>query len=119
MIKSVWLTSEPKIGVLSEPIFSTLLNFWRGVLRGHPHTLRFPTTARAPRARFGPSPERAIPHFARARNNERVDLTADLAVKNLLDNIMIYSSGRFTGANASLAHQVQQALLAACVQVTS
>jgi hypothetical protein len=48
-----------------------------------------------------------------------VDLTADLAVKNLLDDVMIYSSGLSSADNASLAHQVQQALLAACVQVTS
>jgi ATP adenylyltransferase/5',5'''-P-1,P-4-tetraphosphate phosphorylase II len=39
-----------------------------------------------------------MPRFARVRKLTSADLTADLAVKNLLDGIMIYSSGRFTGA---------------------
>ena len=69
--------------------FTALINFRRGRLRGHPHTLRFPTTARAPRARFGPPPARAIPRFARVRKLTSVDLTADLAVKKLLDGIVV------------------------------
>ena len=82
-------SSEPKIGTLPEPLFTTLLNFRRGALRGHPHTLRFPKTARAPCARFGPPPARAIPRFARVRKLTIVDLTADLSVKNLLDAVVI------------------------------
>ena len=96
MIKSVWLTSEPKIGVLPEPVFTTLLNFWRGALRGHPHTLRFRATAGGARARFGPPPVSAIPRFARVRKLTSANLNPALAVKNLLDGTVIDSSGRFT-----------------------
>ena len=70
-------------------IFAALLNFRRGALRGPPHTLRFPTTAERARARFGPPPARTIPRFARARKLTSVNLTADLAVKNLLDSIVV------------------------------
>jgi hypothetical protein len=48
-----------------------------------------------------------------------VDLTADLAVKNLLDVEIVDRSARPIGTNASFTQQVQQALLAACVQVTA
>jgi hypothetical protein len=53
--------------------------------------------ARAARAIWSP-PARAIPRFARVQKLTSVDLTADLAVKTLLDGIMIDSSCRFIGA---------------------
>ena len=70
-------------------IFAAFLNLRRGALRGHPHTLRFCATAERARARFGPPPARAIPRFARVRKLTSVDLNPALAVKNLLDGIVV------------------------------
>ena len=63
------------------------------------HTLSGSAQPRgAPPRDLVPPPVSAIPRFARVRKLTSVDLTADLAVKNLLDGTVIDSSGRFTGA---------------------
>jgi hypothetical protein len=102
MIKSVWLTSEPKIGTLHELVFTTLSNFRRGALRGHPHTLRFRATAGGAAARFGPPPASAIPRFARVRKLTSANLNPALAVKNLLDMQIVDRSALSIATNASL-----------------
>jgi hypothetical protein len=47
------------------------------------------------------------------------NLNPALAVKKLLDMQIVDRSALSIGTNASFTQQVQQALLAACVQVTS
>jgi hypothetical protein len=54
------------------------------------HTLSGSPQPRARRARnLVPPPAGAIPRFARVRKLTSANLTADLAVKNLLDDIVI------------------------------
>ncbi len=48
-----------------------------------------------------------------------VDPNPALAVKNLLDIQIVNRSALFIGANASVTEKIQQALLAACLQVMS
>ena len=84
-----------------------LSNFRRGTLRGLFHTVVLRNRGAGARD-LVPPPARAIPRFARVRKLTSANLTADLAVKNLLDVETVDRSARSSGVFQQGKSNLQQ-----------